>query len=83
MLLAKLFLNYFYYIYKLFPFTTYIFTFCIYFQFARLGINAMPHANKTKIQTLSAFNFMCHLVIEFFPYYLFLFSKLKIKTYCI
>ena len=52
MLIAKLFLNY-YYIYKLFPFRTYIFTFLYLFSIFEIRHQLMPHANKTKIQTVS------------------------------
>ena len=49
MLIAKLFLNYYYYIYKLFPFPTYIFTFLYLFSIFEIRHQLMPHANKTKI----------------------------------
>ena len=76
MLLAKLFLNYYYYKFtNYFHFQLIFLHFCIYFQFERLGM----HANKTKIQFLHSISCVTWL-LNFFPYP-FLFSKLKIKTY--
>ena len=78
MLIAKLFLNYYYYIYKLFPFPTYIFTFLYLFSIFEIR-------HQCLMQIKQKFKLFLHSILcvtwllNFFPYP-FLFFKLKIKT---